>query len=58
MNRRSFLKIIKALANLIFVILVEAGRTPVDNARKMVSFITRALVGGTPEQIDQELNKK
>ena len=47
MNRKSYLKIIEALVNLMYVIIVEAGRVPVNTAITMCKSIIKALTGGT-----------
>ena len=47
MNRKSYIRIIEAVINLIVVIMVEAGRVPIENAMKVGENIFKALTGGS-----------
>ena len=50
MNKESYVKIIKALVNLLVVIMVEAGRVPYTSAIKIGENIMKAVTGGTGEK--------
>ena len=58
MNRKSYLKIVKALVELLVVIMTEIGRVPVANAYKVGSNVMKAIVGETPDQVEKDVNKK
>ena len=45
MNREGYVKIMFAVARLIVVIMVEAGRTPVESAKKIANAFLQATVG-------------
>lgn len=49
MNRKSYVRIIKALVDLLIVIMVEAGRVPFENAARIGTSIMKAVTGGTGE---------
>lgn len=48
MNRKGYIRIMQAVANLIVVIMVEAGRVPLESATKVGQNIMKALTG-TPQ---------
>jgi len=45
MNRESYIKVMFAVARLIIVIMVEAGKTPVESATKIANALLQATVG-------------
>lgn len=47
MNRQSYIRIMQAVVNLMIVIMVEAGRVPLDSANKIGENILKAITGGT-----------
>lgn len=50
MNRQGYIRIMQALCNLIMVIMVEAGKVPLDSARKVSENIMKAITGGTGQK--------
>lgn len=50
MNRAGYIRIMQALVNLIIVIMVEAGKVPIQNAQKVGENILKATTGGTGKQ--------
>lgn len=50
MNRQGYIRIMKAVVNLIVVIMVEAGKVPLESASKVGENIMKALTGGTGEK--------
>ena len=53
MNKESYVKIIKALVNLLIVIMMEAGKVPYNSAVKIGQNIMRAVTGSTGEEKKQ-----
>jgi hypothetical protein len=49
MNRTGYIRIMSALVHLMVVIMVEAGKVPLNNATKVGENIMKALTGGTGE---------
>jgi hypothetical protein len=49
MNRAGYIKIMQALVNLMIVIMVEAGKVPLDSATKIGSSILKAITGDSGE---------
>jgi hypothetical protein len=47
MNKGGYIRIMQAAVNLIIVIMVEAGKVPMESARKVGDNILKALGGGT-----------
>jgi hypothetical protein len=45
MNREGYIKIMFAVARLIVVIMVEAGGTPVQSAKRIANALLQATVG-------------
>jgi|694.fasta_scaffold72074_7 hypothetical protein len=50
MNRQGYIKIMQAVANLIIVIMTEAGKVPVDSARKVGDAFMQAVTGKPGEK--------
>ena len=50
MNKESYVKIIKALVNLLVVIMVEAGKVPYNSAIKVGQNVMKAVTGSTGEE--------
>lgn len=47
MDRKGYIRIMNALVNLIVVIMVEAGKVPLESAKKVGQNILKATTGGT-----------
>ena len=45
MNSQGYIKIMFALAKLIMVIMIEAGKVPIETARKIASALLQASTG-------------
>lgn len=56
MNRESYIKVMRAIAHLIIVIMQEAGKTPFLSAKKIADAFLNATVGKTTE--NEEDSKK
>lgn len=50
MDKAGYVKIMQAAINLIVVIMVEAGKVPLDSAKKIGQNILKAVTGGTGEK--------
>jgi hypothetical protein len=50
MNSKGYFNIMKALANLLAVIMVEAGKVPVDSATKIANNVLKAVAGKSDEK--------
>lgn len=50
MNRQGYVKIIRALSNLLFVIMVEAGKVPVDSAKNFIGNFLKTLLGRSDDK--------
>jgi hypothetical protein len=57
MNREGYIRIMKALAHLIIVILQEAGKVPFISAKKVADAFLRATIG-KPTDGEQDNNLK
>jgi hypothetical protein len=51
MNRQGYIKIMRAVAHLIIVIMQEAGRVPFESARKVADAFLSATTG---QKVDEE----
>ena len=49
MNREGYIRIMRAIANLIVVVMQEAGKVPLKSAQKVADAFLRATVGKTLE---------
>jgi hypothetical protein len=49
MNRQGYIRVMRALVNLIVVIMVEAGKVPISSATQVGENILKAITGGTGE---------
>lgn len=47
MNKQGYVNIMKALVNLLVVIMVEAGKVPIATASKIGQSLMRTVTGGT-----------
>lgn len=45
MNRESYIKIMKALVNLMVTIMVEGGKVPMNSARSVGEAVMKAVTG-------------
>ena len=45
MNRQGYINIMKAVVNLIVVIMIEAGKVPIESAKKVGENILKAITG-------------
>lgn len=45
MNKASYIKVMKAVGELIYVLMVEGGKVPPDSARKIVNAFLQASIG-------------
>ena len=57
MNREGYIKIMRAIAHLIIVIMQEAGRVPFLSAKKVADAFLRATTGKLTES-EEDNNKK
>ena len=57
MNREGYIKIMRAVAHLIIVIMQEAGRVPFTTAKKISDSFLRATTG-KPTEGEQDNNIK
>jgi len=59
MNKEGYIKIMRAVAHLIIVIMQEAGRVPFKSARKIADAFLRATTGRyTEDEVDNNLPVK
>ena len=47
MNRQGYIRIMQALVNLLVVVMVEAGKVPLQGAQKVGENVLKAVTGGT-----------
>ena len=47
MGKSGYINIMKALVNLMVVIMVEAGKVPMDSAKKVGENVLKAVGGGS-----------
>lgn len=50
MNRAGYLRIMKAVIDLLAVIMIEAGRVPAESAQRVTMNIWKAITGGAKQQ--------
>ena len=50
MNRQGYIKIMQAVANLIIVIMTEAGKVPLESAKKVANAFMQAVTGKPADQ--------
>ena len=50
MNRQGYIRIMSAAVNLIVVIMVEAGKVPLDSAKKVGENILKAVTGDSSKK--------
>ncbi len=50
MNRQGYIKIMKAVANLIIVIMTEAGRVPLESAKKVANAFLQVVIGSAGKE--------
>jgi len=50
MNKAGYIRIMSALVNLLVVIMVEAGKVPLQTAFKVGENVMKAVTGGTGEK--------
>jgi hypothetical protein len=50
MNSEGYFRIMKAITNLIVVLMVEAGKVPTESAQKVGSNILKAITGKTEKK--------
>jgi hypothetical protein len=50
MNRQGYMKVMQALVNLMVVLMTEAGKVPMDSAKKVGDSVMKAVTGGTGDK--------
>lgn len=50
MDKQGYVKVMQAVVNLIVVLMVEAGKVPLNSAKKVGENIMKAVTGGTGEK--------
>lgn len=53
MNRAGYIRVMRALVNLVVVIMIEAGKVPAQSAQKVGENILKAVTGDTGKQTDK-----
>jgi hypothetical protein len=50
MSKQGYIRVMQAAVNLIVILMVEAGKVPLNSAQKVGENIMKAITGGTGEK--------